>query len=345
MNTTKYVIKLRPYSDRLWTNKSPLITHLDVELTERCNNNCIHCSINLPQNDRDAQSRELSRAEWQRILKEAAELGVISIRFTGGEPLLREDFTELYLFTRKLGMKVILFTNARNVTPGLVDLLVRFPPLEKLEVSVYGLNRRSYEKVSRKPGSYREFRRGVDLLLQNKIPFLVKGALLPANKMEIDEFETWASTLPGMDQPPSFSMHFELRGRRDSKSKNRLIESLRISPQESLKVLSRHTQSYIQAMNQFCQKFMGPPGEKLFTCGAGIGGCVDAYGHYQPCLSLRAPEMSYDLKTGTLKDALTRFFPKLQNLDATNPDYLERCSRCFLRGLCQQCPAKSWSEH
>ena len=30
---------------------------------------------------------------------------------------------------------------------------------------------------------------------------------------------------------------------------------------------------------------------------------------------------------------------------ATNPDYLERCARCFLKGLCEQCPAKSWTEH
>jgi hypothetical protein len=30
---------------------------------------------------------------------------------------------------------------------------------------------------------------------------------------------------------------------------------------------------------------------------------------------------------------------------ATHPDYLARCARCFLKGLCDQCPAKSWMEH
>jgi sulfatase maturation enzyme AslB (radical SAM superfamily) len=28
-----------------------------------------------------------------------------------------------------------------------------------------------------------------------------------------------------------------------------------------------------------------------------------------------------------------------------NPEYLKRCARCFLKGLCEQCPAKSWMEH
>jgi len=30
---------------------------------------------------------------------------------------------------------------------------------------------------------------------------------------------------------------------------------------------------------------------------------------------------------------------------ATNPEYLNRCARCFLKGLCDQCPAKAWQEH
>ena len=46
-----------------------------------------------------------------------------------------------------------------------------------------------------------------------------------------------------------------------------------------------------------------------------------------------------------LKSALTEFFPRLGELRATNPEYLRRCARCFLKGLCEQCPAKAWQEH
>jgi len=55
--------------------------------------------------------------------------------------------------------------------------------------------------------------------------------------------------------------------------------------------------------------------------------------------------MTYDLGSGSLRDALTRFFPVLRERKATNPDYLARCARCFLKGLCEQCPAKSWAEN
>ena len=205
----------------------------------------------------------------------------------------------------------------------------------------------SYEAVSRVPGSYEEFWRGVGLLLERNIPFVVKGALLPPNRAEMDAFEAWAATLPAMDTPPSYSMFFDLRGRRDSATKNRLIESLRIDAggrrdhfQEDV------ARPIVKEMREFCAKFMGPPGDRLFACGAGHGACVDAYGMVQPCLPLRHPEMVYDLHEGSLKDALTNFFPRLrEETRATNPDYLARCARCFLKGLCEQCPAKSWAEH
>ena len=341
-----YVNKVNAARHRLWQERSPLLGSLDLELTERCNNNCIHCCINLPMADDGARQRELSTTAIKGILSETAALGALSVRFTGGEPLLREDFIDLYLHARRLGLKVLLFTNARLITPELADLFARIPPLAKIEVTVYGMKPESYEAVSRVPGSYEEFRRGVGLLRERNVPFVVKGALLPPNRAEMESFEAWAATLPAMDKPPSYSMFFDLRGRRDSSTKNRLIQSLRLKPEDGVAVLKRKGEAYVKEMREFCAKFMGPPGDRLFACGAGYGACVDAYGMLQPCLLLRHPEMVYDLHNGSLKDALTNFFPRLrEETRALNPDYLARCARCFLKGLCEQCPAKSWAEH
>ncbi len=345
-NRHPYVTITRAGQHRLWKDRSPSLDLLDLELTERCNNDCIHCCINLPGDDVQARSRELSTSMIIAILKEAAELGALSVRFTGGEPLLRDDFTDLYLGARRLGFKVMLFTNARLVTPDLARLFARIPPLNVIEVTVYGMGWESYEAVSRVPGSYEEFRRGVGLLLSEEVPFVVKGAVLPANRKEMEEFEVWARSIPAMDRPPQYSMFFDLRGRRDSPFKNRLIRSLRISPEDGVILLRRRGRAYLQEMGQFCGKFMGPPGDRLFSCSAGHPPSLDAYGMLQPCLLLRHPAMVYDLKQGSLKDAINNFFPRLQaETRATNPDYLDRCARCFLKGLCEQCPAKSWAEH
>ncbi len=344
-----YVQKIKSHEFNIGSK----LGHLDIELTERCNNNCIHCCINLPEDDRKAQASEMTTSQVKSILTEAAALGCLQVRFTGGEPLLRPDFEELYLFARRLGLKVLIFTNACLITPALADLLAGIPPLVFMEITVYGMRKESYEAVSRVPGSFAQSQRGVNLLLQRKLPFVVKSALLPPNKAEMDEFEAWAATIPWMDERPSYSMFFDLRNRRDDEKKNALTASLRLSSEEGVAVLTRNTAKYRKDMEEFASKFMGPPGDVLFRCGAGNSLCIDAYGFAQPCMGVRAPELTIDLhdvswqgsKEGnTLVKALDHF-KGLSEMKATNPDYLSRCAVCFLKGLCEQCPAKSWAEH
>jgi MoaA/NifB/PqqE/SkfB family radical SAM enzyme len=209
MAESEYVMKKSNLTQVLWGKSQTALQALDIELTERCNNACLHCYINKAANDQEAQARELTTDEWQSILRQAADLGALHLRITGGEPLLRPDFVDLYTFARRLGMKVRLFTNARCITAEIADLFVRIPPLEKIEITVYGLSSESYDAAACAPGGYSEFRCGVELLLDRGVPFIVKGALLPPNRQEKDELEAWATSLPWMEGPMQFSQNFE----------------------------------------------------------------------------------------------------------------------------------------
>lgn len=340
-----YVRQAKSDKHPFWKNNIPSLIKLDIELTERCNNNCLHCYINLPADDLAAKDRELSTGEIKDILSEAAALSCLTVRFTGGEPLLREDFEELYIFARRLGFKVLIFTNATLITAHLAGLFARIPPLEVIEVTIYGAKKKSYEAMTRVSGSFEASRKGIKLLLKKRVPFIVKTAFLRYNKEELDEFEAWAATIPWMHKVPSYSTFFDLHCRRDEE-KNRIIRNIRMSAKEGLKFISRRKAKYIKDSKDFCSKFIKPSGDKIFSCGSGLGrACVDSYGILQPCMMLRHPDTVYDLKKGSLKEALTKFFPKLRQTRATNHEYLARCARCFLKGFCEQCPAKSWMEH
>jgi radical SAM protein with 4Fe4S-binding SPASM domain len=328
----------------LWKAGRPPLARLDFELTERCNHDCIHCSVNLPAGDDEAKRRELTAAEIKNILEEAASLGCLSVRFTGGEPLLRDDFEEVYTAARNLGLRVRIFTNATLITPGLAALLKKIPPLEKMEVSVYGMTAESAAAVTGNPDSHEASRRGLALLLSHGVPFVVKGALLPPTKDEADRFEAWARELPGMTAPPSCAMLFDLRSRRDLEAKNERIRELRMGPQEYVRLESRHGEGQAVELRAFVARFAGPGGDHLFPCLADTAS-VDAYGRFQVCLSLRHPDTVYDLKKGSLKNAVEEFLPKVREMRTANPAYLKRCGRCFLKALCLQCPAKAWAEH
>lgn len=367
MTGSPYVVRRAASHPPLRRGHRPRLGQLDIELTERCNNSCIHCCINRPANDAAARVREMPTEQIKDILHQAADLGCLTVRFTGGEPLLRLDVRDLYLYARKLGLKVLFFTNARLITPQLADLFARVPPRAAIEISVYGMHPKSYEAVTRAPGSFDQFRRGVNLLLERRVPFVVKSVLLPQLKPERDEFEAWAGTIPGMTRPPNYTMFLDRRSRRDDAQKDALIVSLRPSPRDVLAVLTRNAAKYRRDMVQFGSRFMGPSGDRLFGCGANHGMCIDAYGRAQPCMGIRAPELTvgltpvhppaseaetvsapHALERETvevrLADALERF-RRLCDVRATNPEYLSRCARCFLKGLCEQCPAKSWGEH
>ncbi|MCK6557274.1 radical SAM protein [Candidatus Binatia bacterium] len=351
---TAYAVVRRDGEGALWEGKPKPPGRLDVELTERCNLSCIHCYINRPAGDREARVREMSTERVQAVLRETAALGCFTVRFTGGEPLLREDFAELYRFARRLGLRVLVFTNATLITPEIADLFARVPPLEKIEITVYGMSPESYAAVTGVSTAYRAARRGIALLLERRVPFVVKGALLPPNRHEQQEFEAWAATIPWMRKRPSSLLDLNLRARRDSHSESARIEALRLSPEDGAAIRGRDRARYRADMAEFCGKFIGPPGEKLFSCGAGMGvGSVDAYGRVQTCLLLRHPDTVYDpaaveetaVSEAGLSAARVRLFPAVRELRAQDPEYLVRCARCFLKGLCDQCPAKSWMEH
>lgn len=324
-----------------------MLSSLDIELTERCNNDCIHCSINLPKDDENTKKKEVSCYRLKDIIREAAGLGCMLLRFTGGEPLLRGDFEELYIFARGLGLRVVIFTNAALITPRLARIFAAIPPLEKIDVSLYGMNRSSYEAVTRSPGSFKAAMRGVRLLINNKVPFAVKGVLLSENVHQMGAFEKWACGLTGKNNElPPYSMFFDLRCRRDSEEKNCSIRQLRFKPYDGVALLKERREGYFKGIGEFCHRLSGPCADKLFSCNFGVGSaCVDSFGNLQGCLLLRHPDAVYDLSRGTLKDALTNFFPKLRMFKAANEGYLSRCARCFLKGLCEMCPAKSWMEH
>jgi radical SAM protein with 4Fe4S-binding SPASM domain len=329
----------------LWRVSKPELARLDIELTERCNHACLHCSVVRPAGDLEAKAREWPAERWLTLLDEAAALGCLVVRFTGGEPLLRPDFEDVYRRARALGLRVLLFTNATLVTPRLARLLRDIPPLEAVEVSVYGMSPESCESVTRVPGSFEAARRGVGLLVEHRVPFTLKGVILPPTREEADAFEAWAEGLPGHVGRPAFAMLFDLHSRRDA-GRSAAIAGLRAGADEFVTFSRRRGEAAVAEWRDFCGRAGRPRGDRLFICGTqAASASVDPYGRLQYCLGLRHPATIYDLSAGSLREAVTVFLPKLKAMKATDPAYLERCARCFLRGLCQQCPVKSWAEH
>src|ERR1043165_9713693 len=79
-----------------------------AELTYRCPLHCPYCS----NPSSPASGTALSTVEWRRVIEQAAQMGVLHIGFSGGEPLQRKDLTELVSAARSVGLYSNLITSA-----------------------------------------------------------------------------------------------------------------------------------------------------------------------------------------------------------------------------------------
>ncbi|MBV9458140.1 MAG: radical SAM protein, partial [Bradyrhizobium sp.] len=84
-----------------------------LEITHRCPLKCPYCSNPV---ELDRASSELSTAEWKKVLSELAEIGVLQVHFSGGEPTARKDLVELVRHASDAGLYTNLITSAVLLT-------------------------------------------------------------------------------------------------------------------------------------------------------------------------------------------------------------------------------------
>jgi pyrroloquinoline quinone biosynthesis protein E len=117
---------------------------LIAELTHRCPLHCVYCS-----NPREliTQQNELSTETWSRVFREAAELGVMQLDFTGGEPLARPDLTTLIQSARTAGLYVNLITSGLPLDEKRLDELVA-AGLDHFQLSFQGAHEDTANEIS-----------------------------------------------------------------------------------------------------------------------------------------------------------------------------------------------------
>jgi radical SAM protein with 4Fe4S-binding SPASM domain len=313
-----------------------------LELTARCNMNCRHCYLNLPANDGEARAREMTLAEIDDFAGQAVELGALWCLLTGGDPLLRADFLDIYLLLKRKGLLVSVYTNATLITEEHVRLWREYPPRD-LEVTVYGAAPDTYERITQRPGSHAAFKRGLQRLRDAGIPVRLKAMVMRSN---IHEFPAIAEFC--RDHTKDYS-HFDpilhLRSDGDPE-RNAMIAAERLSPDEIIEF----EQALPDRMNAWQQKCMAALNSSheidtgaLFRCGAGRGVFNISYdGRFRLCISLDAPGTTYDLRQGSLRDAWERFTPVVRALRASSPD--TSCGSCKVHALCNWCPALAYLE-
>ena len=319
-----------------------------VDLTYRCNNQCRHCWLWLDE-DAPEQADELDFDEWREIVDQARALGTRQWSISGGEPMLRDDFGDIFEYVTSKASDYTLNTNGTLITPAMARLLRR---KGSKMVAVYGATAEVYDHVTRNPGGYEALLQGLAYLKEAGAGFIVQLIPMRDNWHQWEQMQKFAL---------SWSKHYRVgapwlwKTACGDSARNAEIERQRLYPADVVDLdrpdLSRESGRFaagaIGEGDHEVAHACPPSDHQLYAA------CVDTrrdfhvdpYGTMSLCGFVKDPVLRCDLRqdkrSGVPRHAVRRaweeFIPSLSHAMRGAREYAEGCGACELRGDCRWC--------
>ena len=121
-----------------------------AELTHRCPLGCPYCCNPLALESPDD---ELDAGTWSRVFKEAAALGVLHVRLSGGEPGMRGDLVDIAANAREAGLYTNLITSGVGITTRTMRDLWE-AGLDHIQVSIQDADAVSADRIAGYRGAF-----------------------------------------------------------------------------------------------------------------------------------------------------------------------------------------------
>lgn len=159
---TGHLKQLAEYRNSIIHN--PPLRNLFLELTLRCNEQCIHCGSRCGEHTAPS---ELTAKQYKKILdsiKRDFDISRIQLDITGGEPLLRKDFFEIMEYANKLGYIWGMTSNATLITDEIAENLHKCG-MRTISVSIDGTED-THDKIRGRKGAFAATMKGIDALIR-----------------------------------------------------------------------------------------------------------------------------------------------------------------------------------
>lgn len=118
------------------------VKSIRISLTSRCNLHCFYCH----NEGQMATKHEMTADEIEILLKVASKLDIKSVKFTGGEPLLRNDIVDIVARASKYMEDVSITTNGTLLAP--IAKKLKAAGLNRINISLDTVDRKKYEEIT-----------------------------------------------------------------------------------------------------------------------------------------------------------------------------------------------------
>lgn len=293
------------------------------ELTYGCNLRCLHCYNPTHR----ALPHELTTSEVCSILDQIADLGVLNVTFTGGEPSIRPDIVQILRHARSRGLMIQLLTNATRITSSFAETLQEVG-VTQVNVSIYGATALTYKRMTETPSSYAPFVQGLRHLADHRLPVTVRMPVTTVNQEEVlacralvedhgFKFQYCLDIMPRTDGDCT-----PLKYRLSPEDKHRIDHTLLSPPDES--VVEGACTSRSTFIDCSC-------GRSRFA--------ITPYGEMNLCVAFPIPK--YNLRTGRVREGWEVL---KHTVDRAAPTINYECPTCEVRPHCRQGRSDAWLE-
>lgn len=324
---------MNSFSRKVAVEKIPRIPEEGrLDITYRCNFNCRHCWLRLPASS-EQKKDELTFDEIREIVEDARSMGCGKWSLSGGEPLLRPDFREIFDCITSRSRAFSINTNGSLITPKIAGM---FRKKGTKMISLYGATAEIQDHITRTPGSFDATIRGLSYLKEAGAGFVVQIVPMRDNFHQIGEMKKLAESFGMKYRFGASWIYLSACGdpvKNDEIKRERLTAGELLSFDKPDIFMERHGEKASD--------------DRLFA------GCIenrrvfhiDPYGSMSFCGFLKEPRCRYDLKKGSLREGWEDFIPSLSDKIRGGGEYLDNCGSCSKRSDCYWCPVYGFLEH
>lgn len=306
-----------------------------LELLPLCNMNCDMCYVRLSREEMEKKGRLRTVEEWLELAHQMEQAGVLFLLLTGGEPLLFPDFKKLYRELKQMGMILTINTNATLIDEEWAAFFGMYKP-RRINITLYGADEESYEKLCHYPDGFDKTIRAVRLLREQKVDVKISCSITKVNCSSLEKIFDIGNQL---DVPVHIDPYM-MPGTRERDYS--YAPQTRVTPEEaaqtSLKALKIQLSEdfYKQYICQSIERVQNPDfprGDDHVSCLAGnCSFTVNWQGEMRPCVMMTEPSAPV-FEIG-FENAWKEVCSGTREI-RINPI----CTECSLRPLCKICAA------
>ncbi len=298
---------------------------MDLALTFKCPNNCIHCYAGGPH-----ETAELNTSQWKEVIDRLSQIGIFILTFTGGEPTLREDLPELLQYAQNKGMVTGLITNGRKLKDKEYVKALEKAGLDFVQVTLESHKPKIHDLMTATKGSWKETVAGIKNAAQSQIYVTTNTTL---SKYNAPEFLRTINYIKELDVAAFGCNSLIYSGKANAISQEFAL------PVEALKELLQKIRDKAQQLNlkflwytptQYCRFDPVQLGLGVKSCTAAmINMCVGPNGDVYPCQSY------FESLGNILVDSWEQIWNHPLAVKIRNREYVEpKCKDCPQLQVC-----------